>query len=248
MPAKASSRPPVKQCSTAGKAPFPISSCKNARHVVVGLARMDDQRQAGLARRRDVGAEALLLRVARAVVVVIVEPGLADRHHLRMPRARDQIGRRRCRVPRGRCADACRPSRRRRESARRSPARSACRRTRVEIVTMRPTPAAARARHHGVELVARNRENRDGSGCRPAWCVLSIAALAAARFRLDVAREHRRGRGQRACPPRCGVRAPSLSNCRSSARNASRSSSLPADAGTNGCARIATCRITSAVT
>ena len=26
MPVKASSRPPVKQCSTAGKAPFPVSS------------------------------------------------------------------------------------------------------------------------------------------------------------------------------------------------------------------------------
>ena len=57
---------------------------QDARHVVVGLARMDDQRQSGLARRRDVVAEALLLRVARAVVVVIVEPGLADRHDLGM--------------------------------------------------------------------------------------------------------------------------------------------------------------------
>ena len=92
MPVKARSRPPVKQCSTAGKAPFPVSSRRIARHVVVGLARMDHQRQAGLARRRDMGAEALLLRVARAVVVVIVEPGLADRHDLRMPRLRDEIG------------------------------------------------------------------------------------------------------------------------------------------------------------
>ena len=66
---------------------------EDARHVVVGLAGVDDQRQPGLARRRDVGAEALLLRVARAVVVVIVEPGLADRHHLGMARARDQVGR-----------------------------------------------------------------------------------------------------------------------------------------------------------
>ena len=66
---------------------------EDARHVGVGLARMDDQRQAGLARRGDMGAEALLLRVARRVVVVIVEAGLADRDDLRMARARDQVGR-----------------------------------------------------------------------------------------------------------------------------------------------------------
>ena len=66
---------------------------EDARHVVVRLARMDHQRQPGLARRGDVSAEAALLRIARAVVVVIVEPGLADRHHLRMARARDQVAR-----------------------------------------------------------------------------------------------------------------------------------------------------------
>ena len=65
---------------------LPAFFLQNARHVVIGLARMDHQRQAGLARRRDMGAKALFLRVARAVVVVIVEPGLADRHHFRMPR------------------------------------------------------------------------------------------------------------------------------------------------------------------
>ena len=48
---------------------------------------MDDQRQSGLARRRDMRAEALLLRLARAVVVVIVEPGFADRDDLGMLRA-----------------------------------------------------------------------------------------------------------------------------------------------------------------
>ena len=64
---------------------------QDPRHVVVGVARMDDQRQPGRARRGDVGAEALLLRVARAVVVVIVEPGLADRDHLGMARARDEL-------------------------------------------------------------------------------------------------------------------------------------------------------------
>ena len=40
----------------------------------------------GCARRRDVAAEALGLRLARAVVVEVVEPGLADGHHLGMRR------------------------------------------------------------------------------------------------------------------------------------------------------------------
>ncbi len=64
---------------------------ENARHVVVRLARVDDQRQPGRARRRDVIAETALLRVARAVIVEIVEPRLPDRHHLGMARARDQL-------------------------------------------------------------------------------------------------------------------------------------------------------------
>ena len=59
---------------------------QDAGDVLVGVAGMDDERQAQLARRRDMGAEASLLQIARAVVVVIVEPGLADRHHLGMPR------------------------------------------------------------------------------------------------------------------------------------------------------------------
>ena len=59
---------------------LPCFFFENARGVVVGLARMDDQRQAGLARGRDMGAKAALLRLARRVVVVIIEPGLAERH------------------------------------------------------------------------------------------------------------------------------------------------------------------------
>ena len=51
---------------------------ENSRGVGVGFARMDDERQAGFARRRDVGAEAALLRVARASVIVVVEPSFAD--------------------------------------------------------------------------------------------------------------------------------------------------------------------------
>ena len=52
---------------------------------------MDDERQSGLARGGDMRAEALLLHVARAVVVMIVEPRLADRHHLGMTRDLDQF-------------------------------------------------------------------------------------------------------------------------------------------------------------
>ena len=66
---------------------------QNPRHVVVGLARMDHERQAGLARGRDMGAKALLLRVARGVVVVIIEPGFADGDDLRMARARNEVRR-----------------------------------------------------------------------------------------------------------------------------------------------------------
>ena len=93
-----------------------------SRDVVVGLAGVDHQRQAGLAGGRDMGAEALLLRVARRVVVVVVEPRLADRHHLGMAASARPDRPCRCRVPRGRGADACRPSRTRPGNARRWPA------------------------------------------------------------------------------------------------------------------------------
>ena len=54
---------------------------------------MDDQRQAGGAGRRDVGAEAPFLRLARAVLIEIVEPRLAQRHDLGMPGQFDQLAR-----------------------------------------------------------------------------------------------------------------------------------------------------------
>ena len=61
------------------------------RHgVVVGVAGVDDQRQAGGARGRDVGAEAGRLPVARAEIVEIVEAALADRDHPRMRGELDQ--------------------------------------------------------------------------------------------------------------------------------------------------------------
>ncbi len=52
---------------------------------------MDHQWQAGRARRSDMGAEPLLLRRARRVVIVVVEPCLPDRHHFGMTRALDQV-------------------------------------------------------------------------------------------------------------------------------------------------------------
>ena len=74
-----------------GEGALPCLLGQDARHVGIGLARMDDQRQAGLARRGDVAAEAGLLGVARAEIVVIVEPGLAERHHLGMAAAGDEV-------------------------------------------------------------------------------------------------------------------------------------------------------------
>ena len=82
----ARSRPPVKQCSTAGKAPFACLLLENASHVAIRLARMDDQRQAGRTSGGDVIAEPVLLRIARTMIVVVVEPGLSDRHHFGMAR------------------------------------------------------------------------------------------------------------------------------------------------------------------
>src|SRR6476646_8441399 len=55
-----------------------------AGDIIIGVASMDDQRQARLPRRGDVGAEATLLIGPLAVVVMIIEAGLADAHHLRM--------------------------------------------------------------------------------------------------------------------------------------------------------------------
>ena len=52
----------------------------------IGFAGVDHQRQAGDARRRDMGPESPLLRRGRTVSVVIVEPRLAQRDHLRMLR------------------------------------------------------------------------------------------------------------------------------------------------------------------
>ena len=141
-----------------------------SRHILVRVARMDDERQAGGARGGDVVAKSAFLGLSRAVVVVVVEPGLADRNHLGMARAADQLvdadielllGVVRMGADRavhvgealgdgehlgvsldvGRDADDARNA------------------------------GAACARDDAVELAGKVRENRGGSGCRSAWCV-----------------------------------------------------------------------------
>ncbi len=61
---------------------------QDPRDIVIGVAGMDDQRQAALPRRRDMGAEDLLLDAVRAVVVVKIEPGFANADDTRMGRQR----------------------------------------------------------------------------------------------------------------------------------------------------------------
>ncbi len=72
-----------------GESALPRFLLQYARHILVRLARVDDEGQAGRARHRYMVAQALFLRRARAAFVVIVEPGLADCHHLGVIRSAD---------------------------------------------------------------------------------------------------------------------------------------------------------------
>src|SRR5262249_60463201 len=67
---------------------------EDAYHVGAGIAAVDDERQSGLASSRDMRAQGALLRLARTVVVMIIEPHLADPNHLGIPLALDKIARR----------------------------------------------------------------------------------------------------------------------------------------------------------
>ena len=67
--------------------------------VVVGRARVDDDRLAQLARERELLLEEPLLRVVRRVVAVVVEARLPDRDDLRMPEQRAQLARARPGAP-----------------------------------------------------------------------------------------------------------------------------------------------------
>src|SRR5258708_29412832 len=58
----------------------------------IGVAGMDDERQAGLARRRAMGAEERFLPRPRAVLVIEIEAGLADPYHFLMLRERNEPG------------------------------------------------------------------------------------------------------------------------------------------------------------
>ena len=71
---------------------LPAFILEDRHHVVIGAARMDHQGQAGFSCRCDVGAESLRLRRSRRLVVVVVEPGFADGHDLRMRREPDECG------------------------------------------------------------------------------------------------------------------------------------------------------------
>ena len=64
---------------------------EDAAAGLVGIAGMNDQRQAGRTRGGDVGAKAALLRFAGAVLVEIIQPRLAQRHDFGMPRQLDQF-------------------------------------------------------------------------------------------------------------------------------------------------------------
>ena len=63
---------------------------ENAGDLGIGFAGMDDQRQAGCPRRCDVGAKDPLLDVARAQIVMKIEPGFAEADDLWMRAQRDQ--------------------------------------------------------------------------------------------------------------------------------------------------------------
>jgi hypothetical protein len=77
-----------------GEAAFGVFLLEDVAGFPIGVARVHDQGQAGLARSGDVGAEALGLLRARAVLVVEVEAGLADADNLGMAGRLDQAVRR----------------------------------------------------------------------------------------------------------------------------------------------------------
>ena len=115
---------------------------QNPRHVGIAVARMDHQRQAGFARRRNMLAKAL--GPARRAGCCRSDNRARPR---RSPRLSDASAARsalwrRCPVPHARCADGCRPSRTSPEISQRLPALAEIFARACEIVTMRPMPAA----------------------------------------------------------------------------------------------------------
>src|SRR3546814_9821227 len=58
--------------------------------ILLGVARMDDDRQLRFACRRKMRAETRLLTCAIRMIVIIIEPAFADADDARMLRPRDQ--------------------------------------------------------------------------------------------------------------------------------------------------------------
>ena len=198
-PRMASSRPPVKQCSTAGKAPFPLSSSQNARHVGVG-SRANGSPAASRFRARP--------RCAGGSPAPARRAGCCRSDSRARPRrsprpsdacaARDQISAvdvellmRVVRMGADRAEDVGKSLGDRKQPA-------ACCFTRVEIVTMRPMPAARARATTASSSAAKSGKSR--------WQWLSTSIVQAFVLRLDVAREHRRGRRQRAARLQCACR------------------------------------------
>ncbi len=73
---------PVKQWMTPVNGLSLLRLAQDRDGVVFGVARMHDKRQLRASRCRDVGAEIRNLRLARAVVVIIIETGFAEANHL----------------------------------------------------------------------------------------------------------------------------------------------------------------------
>ena len=78
--------------------PGAIRVRQDLRHVLVGVARMDHQRQAGFLRGLDMDAEAAFLNLGAFGSVVIIEPGLADRDEFLVAGQRHQLLHRRHRL------------------------------------------------------------------------------------------------------------------------------------------------------
>ncbi len=95
-----------------GKAPSRFLG-QDRRHVLVGAAAMDDQRQLRFARCGDVAPQPGLLVLRLLRVVEIVETGFADRDDLLMGIGQPhEIVRLDIEFVVRRCSDGCRPSRR----------------------------------------------------------------------------------------------------------------------------------------
>ena len=71
--------------------PLPHFFLQDRGAIGVGVAGVDDERQAGLASGGDMGAEHPPRDFARRMVVVVVEPRLAQPDAFRMPRERDEF-------------------------------------------------------------------------------------------------------------------------------------------------------------